>query len=241
MARRREIDDLAVELAERQHGAFALRQFPDGWCSPQLASERMERNEWLHIVRAVYGLPGYLDEWETVLDQPGGCLRITDPSRTIIDCGAIATPDELERMVESAVRRGLTNVPRLRARANRLRRPGRRGPAEVLAVLDRRPRGGHAHSEETILLQRLREAGLAEPVRQYRVGTTFFDLAWPDRKVLVELDGGSHRGKVQQRRDARKQNAAVLEGWAVLRFTWDDVEHELDRVLEEIRAALGQV
>jgi very-short-patch-repair endonuclease len=298
MGRNLVLDDLVLELAELQHGAFGLRQLPASWCSAALASERARRGEWLRLVRGVYAVPGHLDDWtapagwclahpdaavggvgaaswwrmdgtpagpvqmvaplrsgtrrayvhrvrdlqpwEVVVDQPDGCLRVTDATRTLIDCAAIAAPDELERMVESALRRNLTNVPRMRARAQLLRTRGRRGPAQLLAVLDRRPAGGVADSDgEVIFLQCLRQAGLPEPVRQYRIGPTRFDLAWPDRRLLVELDGSVHRTPEQQRRDARKQNAAVLDGWTVLRFTWDRVQHDTAAVVREITLALA--
>ena len=293
MARNAALDDLVDELAERQHGAFALDQLE--WCSPKVASDRIHRGEWSRIVRGVYALPHRLDPWtapagwclafpsgalggvgaaewwrlegtptgraallvpmtcaarhrflrrtcdlapwEIKLDRPDGCLRVTDATRTLIDVDAPA--DDLERMVESALRRGLTSIPRLRTRARQLRRPGRRGPAALLAVLDRRPQGMSGSDGEVLLLQLLRGAGLPDPVRQYRIGSTFFDMAWPDRRVLVELDGGEHRTAERQRRDARKQNHAVLDGWTVLRFTWDRVELEPEAVAAEVRTALG--
>jgi hypothetical protein len=47
------------------------------------------------------------------------------------------------------------------------------------------------------------------------------DLAWPALKVCVEVDGfgfghQSIKGRIQ---DNEKQNALVLEGWYVLRYT----------------------
>lgn len=293
MARLLDLDDLVRELAERQHGTFALSQL--SWCSPRLATERVARGEWSRVVRGVYALPGHLDDWtapagwslatpgaalagaaaatwwgldgapsdaayllvpmacrsrsrwlrrtcdlaswEVRLDQPDGCLRVTDPTRTLIDVAAEA--DDLERMVESALRRGLTSVPRLRTRARQLQRPGRRGPAALLAVLERRPPGGMSGSDgEVLLLQLIRAAGLPEPERQYRIASTFFDLAWPGRRVLVELHGAEHRAYDRLRRDARKQNRAVLEGWTVLQSTWHDVEQAPATVLAQLRAAL---
>ena len=52
-----------------------------------------------------------------------------------------------------------------------------------------------------------------------------FDYAWPDRKLAVEIEGGTEFGKSRHskgdgfERDARKYNAAALQGWAVLRFS----------------------
>jgi len=69
---------------------------------------------------------------------------------------------------------------------------------------------------------------LPQPIREYRfhpVRKWRFDFAWPKIKLAVEIDGhtfdgsvpGNHaRGKKYQN-DCIKQNAAQLDGWAVLR------------------------
>jgi len=52
-----------------------------------------------------------------------------------------------------------------------------------------------------------------------------FDFAWPEKKIAVEVDGGTKFGKSRHsrgdgyERDARKLNAASLLGWRLLRFT----------------------
>ena len=59
----------------------------------------------------------------------------------------------------------------------------------------------------------------------YRRGRAFrFDFAWPDRKLAVEVDGGTFTGGRHVRgagyeRDVEKQNLAVTQGWRVLHFT----------------------
>lgn len=69
-----------------------------------------------------------------------------------------------------------------------------------------------------------------------------FDLAWPERKLGVEVHGGTwmrgghNRGKGMAR-DAEKARAAVLHGWRVLPFTNLDMETP-GMCVEQIRAAL---
>lgn len=70
---------------------------------------------------------------------------------------------------------------------------------------------------------------LPQPVREFKfhpVRKWRLDFAWPELKVAVEVDGntfadrstpGNHAvGKAYQR-DCIKNNAAQLEGWAILR------------------------
>jgi very-short-patch-repair endonuclease len=50
------------------------------------------------------------------------------------------------------------------------------------------------------------------------------DLAWPDHKVGVEIDGGIFNGKAHGSvmgilRDMEKHNLLLVSGWRVLRYT----------------------
>jgi len=61
------------------------------------------------------------------------------------------------------------------------------------------------------------------PERRWR-----FDFAWPEFKVAVEIEGGTWTGGRHNRpggyaADCEKGNEAALLGWAVYRFTRDDV------------------
>ncbi len=55
-----------------------------------------------------------------------------------------------------------------------------------------------------------------------------FDFAWPEKRLAVEIEGGTYtRGRHQRpvgfADDCRKYNHAALLGWRVLRFTGDMV------------------
>jgi len=57
------------------------------------------------------------------------------------------------------------------------------------------------------------------PPRKWR-----FDFAWPDRKVALEIEGGSwsegrHNRGAGFELDCRKYNRAAVMGWCVLRVT----------------------
>jgi len=79
-----------------------------------------------------------------------------------------------------------------------------------------------------------RACGWPEPVREFRFAPDRrwrFDFAWPDRKIAVELEGGSWiRGRHVRgdgfTRDCEKYNAAVAAGWRVFRFT--------DKMLDDV-------
>ena len=97
---------------------------------------------------------------------------------------------------------------------------------------------------ESVLRWLLHEAGLPRPVLQHEVRNTAgrflgrADMAWPDRKVLVEFDGDVHRERDVFVDDVRRQNRLITAGWTVLRFASADVLGRPDEVIAEIRRAL---
>jgi very-short-patch-repair endonuclease len=52
-----------------------------------------------------------------------------------------------------------------------------------------------------------------------------FDFAWPDKKLAVEVEGGTRFGRSRHskgegfERDAAKYNRAARDGWIVLRYS----------------------
>lgn len=49
------------------------------------------------------------------------------------------------------------------------------------------------------------------------------DFAWPDKMICLEVDGASHRTKLGQERDAKKEDALSRLGWTVLRISNEQV------------------
>lgn len=79
--------------------------------------------------------------------------------------------------------------------------------------------------EEMFAFQ-LKAANLPEPQREYRFHKTRkwrFDFAYPDRKIAIEIEGGTytrksrHTSPIGYRQDICKYNAATALGWDVYR------------------------
>jgi very-short-patch-repair endonuclease len=171
-------------------------------------------------------------------------IRATNGTRTVLDICATVDPDVAERVANSALRLGLTTLPRLTWRLDGIARSGRPGVAQARVVLDRlRNVPCTASDLETLCVQLLRAAGITL-TRQYRVVVAGrfigrVDLAEPSRKLAIEVDGRKGHGPEQFQRDRTRQNDLVLLGWTVLRFTWDDVTKRPDYVVTSVLAALG--
>lgn len=85
---------------------------------------------------------------------------------------------------------------------------------------------------ERLLTEQLIVIDLPEPEREYRFHPTRrwrFDLAWPDVRLAVEVEGGTWSGGRHTRgtgfeADCEKYNEATLSGWRVLRVTGSMIE-----------------
>lgn len=73
--------------------------------------------------------------------------------------------------------------------------------------------------------------------RQHPIGQFIADFACIEKRLVVELDGGYHDVIVQQ--DRNRQQEIEEQGWAVVRFTNEDVLDDVDSVAIAIARAAG--
>ena len=158
----------------------------------------------------------------------------------------MAPEARVEAALESALRAGLTSVGQIQRRLDGSRGRGRRGREALRELLAQRRPGAPTDSLlETLFLQALRDAGLPEPARQHQVFAgdrliARLDLAYPERRLFIELDGwAAHGGQEAFVADRRRQNHLVAIGWQPLRFTWEDVTSGLPAAVDVVRAALA--
>lgn len=125
----------------------------------------------------------------------------------------------------------------MEAAAGRHVRAARRAAARV--------REGVESRAETLLRLLLADAGLPDPqcgvairdARGRHIG--YFDLAWPDRRVIAEYDGDQHRTSTYQYdRDIRRFDRATEAGYRVIRVRARGLGPDLPETLARIRAAL---
>jgi hypothetical protein len=166
-------------------------------------------------------------------------------TRTLIDVARFVTTSQLTAALDSALRDGLTSEDLLHRRIVALRSSGRYGIPKLLAVIDGADatRGGHSWLERRYL-QLCMQAGLPRPDTQRVVSRAQdrivrVDCRFPGTPVVVELLGYQwHRTKDQMARDTVRMNALVLDGFAPMQFTYDQVTADPDWVIEQTRDAL---
>lgn len=89
-------------------------------------------------------------------------------------------------------------------------------------------------------LNPVREFVIAETGRKWR-----YDIAFPEKKVAVEVHGGVWSDGRHTRgkgfiEDRQKMNAAQMAGWRCLEFTTDCLDKRLGAVVDQIKEALGE-
>ena len=172
-------------------------------------------------------------------------LATTTVTRTLIDVAGVVHPYRLRQMADDAVRRELTTWEALADRLAALGRRGRPGVRAMRELLVERvgALGATKSHFERVVLGLLRSSGIADPVPQWRVElagrVAFLDFAWPDRLVALECDGWDRHGTpTALAQDLDRQNALVLAGWTLLRYSWTTVAEFPDRVVDEVTDAL---
>lgn len=211
--------------------------------------------------RAAAALTGYLDDWPaTVTFATARAWRTRQewacPSRTIMPTALVArdplphvalpvallqmacsegaaliddalrddvvTPDDLLAGVQGLAHTA-GNAQRRRIVAGSLQRPWSSGERELHEIL--------------------RAAGLEGWIGNLefraRGHTYFLDVAFPEQRVVIELDGWKHhRSKESFENDRRRGNELALAGWFVLRVTPTMVRQEPETVVRWVREAL---
>ncbi|GAA1479611.1 hypothetical protein GCM10009624_00510 [Gordonia sinesedis] len=139
-------------------------------------------------------------------------------------------------VLDSALLRGRTTLPQLRAAQDRNR--GRRGSTIAESMLAAAAGGARSEAERR-LHRLLRQGGVIGWEANAEHCGYLLDVAFADLKLAIEVDGFAwHSGATEFRHDRQRQNVLVGNGWTVLRFTWADLTEHPQRVLAEIRAAI---
>ena len=165
---------------------------------------------------------------------------VTSPLRTVIDCARRLPFDEALAVADSALRDGRVTGADLAREAAVVRGRAAAQCRRVAAAATAKA----ANPFESVL----RAIALDHPfdlVPQVPVsvsGQTYHpDLVDVNRRVVLEADSWRfHASRQGHARDCRRYNALVLDGWLVLRFTWDQVMHSPDYVCA-VLAGLARV
>ena len=165
-------------------------------------------------------------------------VPITSVPRTLVDLVAVVPTRQVERALEEAQMRRLITPGALEdvlARSN-----GRRTAAlRRLVAIERRTATATRSELEERFLALIRHGGLPEPEVNARLHGYEVDFLWRADRRVIEVDGYAfHSTRQATTRDRRKDNDLELAGFAVTRFTADQVLHAPTETLERTRRVL---
>lgn len=255
----------AIVLAPQSTGATTLSDTALSWIlhltfGPQArisGTLALRRARWhlpcqSHIVvvgsKPYRQLPGV-----TVIRRPHPDLPPHPPGpqfvtarEALVDCltvlPAAAAADLLDAALQKRYLRADMLADDLTARLGR----GRLNAAGLRSLIARATSGSRSEAEQRMarLLQR---SGTGPWVPNHRIRgdgghiVAELDFAHVILRIAIEVDGRAfHSDRTAFERDRWRQNALVIDGWIVLRFTWEQISERPDEVIAVIQAAVAQ-
>ena len=233
----------------------AIAVLPDSVVSHEAAAE-------IHEVRRVRkGVPSVSVHSRTTHTFPGvevhrnhdlapahieirGDLPVTTLPRTVIDLASVLNADHVRDIVTDLITEKRLTVEALGDVFDEVACRGKPGSTAIRAILEERGSGQDANASE---LERrglvvLLEGGLPEPILEFGIPWDMsrrFDVSYPEWRIAIEWD--SRRWHLREdafERDRARDRSALLHGWSVYRFTWDDVTNRPAMVVATIRTAV---
>lgn len=173
-------------------------------------------------------------------------VRFTPAREALLDALVVLGPPRSEALLDAALQRRLVTPSDLAHAISPRLGNGQRGAADLRALLNRALSGSRSEAEQRMgaLLKRSGTGPwLANhPVRDEsgRV-VAEIDFAHEGLRIAIEVDGRAHHTDRRSfEHDRVRQNALVVRGWLVLRFTWEQITQRPDEVIAAVCAAVLQ-
>lgn len=162
-------------------------------------------------------------------------LRVTALPLTVVEAAVRRRGGA--KLMDSALQRHVDLSALWKAHLNN---KGRHG-APAARILLRAAEDGTRSAAERLLGKLLRQAGISGWKTNHPVAGYKGDYVFPAVKLILETDGWAFHSDVEDfNRDRVRQNALILAGYQVLRFTWLDLTEYPERVIAQIQRALSR-
>lgn len=161
---------------------------------------------------------------------------VTSPEMTLLQSSRLLPFDEGLAIADSALRNGVPPST-LRRIAASARGPGAPRIRRVCAEATDRA----ANPFESVLRAIALDIKGLHVRPQLRIGPRVRpDLVDEDLRIVLEADSFAwHGSRVALRRDAKRYNLMVVDGWVVLRFAWEDVMLDPDYIRDVLVAVVA--
>jgi very-short-patch-repair endonuclease len=170
-------------------------------------------------------------------------LWIAHPKDALIDIVRLWPYPAALELASRAVVQGRISAAELRAANDRL--TWMAGRPQLERIVTELETGSRSEAERR-LRELVEKAGLTGWVAglEATAGRRVYhlDLGFGEERLAIEADGRAfHTNPRAFQVDRERQNDLVAAGWTVLRFTWEDIVHHPERVVERIRTVLTQL
>jgi hypothetical protein len=169
-------------------------------------------------------------------------VRVTSPSRNVVQLAQVMAPGPLELILDHYLLERRTTLDRVGQQLQRF--PRLRGRHRLESLLDDRQQGfGLVRSWfEQAAVRVLTKAGIAAPVRNFniKVGgrTRVIDLAWPEWKVGVEADSWRYHSNPGDWGRTRVRDRSIqATGWRLIPCVPADTRRPAE-LIEAVKATL---
>ncbi|MGI9584160.1 MAG: hypothetical protein ACR2N7_01050 [Acidimicrobiia bacterium] len=171
-------------------------------------------------------------------------LPITTAARTLIDLSGVVTRPRLEYLVDDALASRTVDLDELSMVLGDVARRGKPGVTQFRKVLE--SRAGDPPSTSVLEAKGNRlliSNGLAGFRTEYSIPWApeqRFDVAYPEDRVAIEWDSRRWHSQVDAfDSDRNRDRLATVNGWRLVRFSWQDVHDRPDSVVHTVASLLN--
>lgn len=164
----------------------------------------------------------------------------------LVDCLTVLSPQAAANLLDAAIQRRYVQPRSLAAEISTRLGRGRRNATGLRALLERATSGSRSEAEQR-MARLLARSGTGpwipnRPVLdEHGRIVAEIDFAHEGLRIAIEVDGRAfHSDRRSFERDRERQNMLTLQGWLVLRFTWEQITEHPDEVIATVLRAVAQ-
>lgn len=91
---------------------------------------------------------------------------------------------------------------------------------------------------EEVFENALKSFGIVGWVSEYQNSIYQYDFAFPELKIDIEVDGGTHKTEKVQKIDKKRDEFSLTNGWKIVRFDAERVKKDVVSCINELKLLL---